>query len=97
MRSSTSGKLTDEEWELGQATSIEGACFSRYAGRIKLAMVAASRHHQHDTPGISQVAGTLRRHPFSQIVSGVPAEAFSLAARVYYSVQMPPDNAGSRF
>ncbi len=89
------GKLTDEEWEQVKRHPIEGALLLADAPSVsKLAMVAAFEHHQNsDARGYPQVDGTLRRHPFSQIVSLADAYEALTAARVYYSVQMPPDQA----
>jgi HD-GYP domain-containing protein (c-di-GMP phosphodiesterase class II) len=89
------GKLTDEEWQLVKRHPIEGALLlSDIAGVSKLAMVAAFEHHQHnDAFGYPKVDGDLRQHPFSQIVSLADAYEALTAARVYYSVQMPADEA----
>jgi HD-GYP domain-containing protein (c-di-GMP phosphodiesterase class II) len=89
------GKLTDEEWEHVKRHPIEGALLlSDIPGVSKLAMVAAFEHHQHgDVRGYPQVEGVLRQHPFSQIVALADAYEALTAARVYYSAQMPPDNA----
>jgi HD-GYP domain-containing protein (c-di-GMP phosphodiesterase class II) len=88
-------KLTDEEWEQVKRHPIEGALvLSDITGVSKLAMVAAFEHHQHGgARGYPQVDGALRPHPFSQIVALADAYEALTAARVYYSVQMPPDNA----
>ena len=90
------GKLTDEEWELIKRHPIEGALLlADVPGVSKLSMVAAFEHHQHggDARSYPQVEGVLRRHPFSQIIALADAYEALTAARVYYSVQMPPDNA----
>ncbi len=89
------GKLTDEEWEEIKRHPIEGALLlSDIPGVSKLAMVAAFEHHQHgDVRGYPQVDGELIQHPFSKIVAIADAYEALTAARVYYSVQMPPDNA----
>jgi HD-GYP domain-containing protein (c-di-GMP phosphodiesterase class II) len=89
------GKLTDEEWQLVKRHPIEGALLlSDVPGVSKLAMVAAFEHHQHnDAFGYPKVDGDLKQHPFSQIVSLADAYEALTAARVYYSVQMPPDEA----
>ena len=89
------GKLTEEEWQLVKRHPIEGALLlSDVPGVSKLAMVAAFEHHQHnDAFGYPKVDGDLRQHPFSQIVSLADAYEALTAARVYYSVQMPPDEA----
>ncbi len=89
------GKLTDEEWEQVKRHPIEGAMLlSEIPGVSRLAMVTAFEHHQHgDVRGYPQVSGELRQHPFSQIVAIADAYEALTAARVYYSVQMPPDHA----
>jgi HD-GYP domain-containing protein (c-di-GMP phosphodiesterase class II) len=89
------GKLTEEEWQLVKQHPVEGALLlSDIPGVSKLAMVAAFEHHQHTGAfGYPKVDGELRRHPFSQIVSLADAYEALTAARVYYSVQMPPDEA----
>lgn len=89
------GKLTDEEWEEIKRHPIEGALLlADIPGVSKLAMVAAFEHHQHgDVRGYPLVEGKLVQHPFSQIVAIADAYEALTAARVYYSVQMPPDNA----
>jgi HD-GYP domain-containing protein (c-di-GMP phosphodiesterase class II) len=89
------GKLTDEEWEEIKRHPVEGALLlSDIPGVSKLAMVAAFEHHQHgDVRGYPQLDGELVQHPFSQIVAIADAYEALTAARVYYSVQMPPDNA----
>ncbi len=88
-------KLTDEEWEAVKRHPIEGALLlSDNPAVTKLAMVAAFEHHQHGGErGYPQVAGKLRQHLFSQIVSLADAYEALTAARVYYSIQMSPDNA----
>lgn len=89
------GKLTEAEWEQVKRHPIEGALLlADIPGVSKLAMVAAFEHHQHgDERGYPKVAGELRQHPFSQIVALADAYEALTAARVYYSVQMPPDQA----
>jgi len=89
------GKLTEEEWEAVKRHPIEGALLlADIPGVTKLAMVAAFEHHQHgDVRGYPQVEGELRQHPFSQIVALCDAYEALTAARVYYSAQMPPDQA----
>lgn len=89
------GKLTDEEWEQVKRHPVEGALLlSDTPGLSKLAMVAAYEHHQHgDIRGYPKVEGELKQHPFSQIVAIADAYEALTAARVYYSAQMPPDNA----
>jgi HD-GYP domain-containing protein (c-di-GMP phosphodiesterase class II) len=89
------GKLTEEEWEEVKRHPVEGALLlSDIPGVSKLAIVAAFEHHQHgDARGYPPVDGALHQHPFSQIVALADAYEALTAARVYYSVQMPPDNA----
>jgi HD-GYP domain-containing protein (c-di-GMP phosphodiesterase class II) len=89
------GKLTDEEWEQVKRHPIEGALLlSEIPGVSKLAIVAAFEHHQHGAAhGYPPVDGALHQHPFSQIIALADAYEALTAARVYYSVQMPPDNA----
>jgi HD-GYP domain-containing protein (c-di-GMP phosphodiesterase class II) len=89
------GKLTDDEWEQVKRHPVEGALLlSDTPGLSKLAMVAAYEHHQHgDVRGYPPVEGELKQHPFSQVVSIADAYEALTAARVYYSAQMPPDNA----
>lgn len=89
------GKLTDDEWEQVKRHPIEGALLmSDTPGLSKLAMVAAYEHHQHgDIRGYPKVEGELKQHPFSQVVAIADAYEALTAARVYYSAQMPPDNA----
>ncbi len=89
------GKLSPEEWEQVKRHPVEGALIlSDVPGVTKLAMVAAFEHHQHTgAQGYPQIEGGAHQHPFSQIVSLADAYEALTAARVYYSVQMPPDNA----
>jgi len=89
------GKLTDEEWQQVKRHPVEGALILADApGVSKLAMVAAFEHHQHSSEqGYPKAEGELHRHPFSQIVSLADAYEALTAARVYYNVQMPPDQA----
>jgi HD-GYP domain-containing protein (c-di-GMP phosphodiesterase class II) len=86
------GKLTDEEWEQVKRHPVEGALIlSDIPGVSKLAMVAAFEHHQHG--GYPKVHGVPQQHLFSQIVAIADAYEALTAARVYYSVQMPADQA----
>jgi len=56
--------------------------------------VAAFEHHQHgDVRGYPPVPGELKQHPFSQIIALADAYEALTAARVYYSAQMPADQA----
>lgn len=89
------GKLSEEEWEVIKRHPIEGALIlSDVPGVTKLAMVAAFEHHQHgDVRGYPRIDETLKQHPFSQIVSMADAYDAITAARVYYSVRTPPDQA----
>jgi HD-GYP domain-containing protein (c-di-GMP phosphodiesterase class II) len=89
------GKLTDEEWKQVKRHPVEGALLlADVPGISKLAMVASFEHHQRgDDQGYPSVDGELRTHPFSQIVSIADAYDALTAARVYYNVQMPPDQA----
>ncbi len=89
------GKLTDEEWEIVKRHPVEGALIlSGIPGVTKLAMVAAFQHHQHgDERGYPPLEDHDHQHPFAQIVSLCDAYDALTAARVYYSVQMPPDHA----
>lgn len=89
------GKPTDQEWEQIKRHPVEGAMIlSSIPGVSKLAMVAAFEHHQHGgARGYPQVGGEHQRHPFSQIVALADAYEALTAARVYYSSQMPPNEA----
>src|SRR5574341_47846 len=89
------GKLTSEEWEQVKRHPIEGALILAEAPAVtKLAMVASFEHHQHGgVKGYPQAGGEVQRHPFSQIVALADAYEALTAARVYYTVQMPPDQA----
>ena len=86
------GKLTDAEWEQVKRHPVEGALLlADIPGVSKLAMVAAFEHHQHG--GYPKVDGVPHQHLFSQIVAIADAYEALTAARVYYSVQMPADQA----
>jgi HD-GYP domain-containing protein (c-di-GMP phosphodiesterase class II) len=88
------GKLTSAEWEQIQRHPVDGAMLlADIQGVSKLAMVAAFEHHQHGSQGYPKVVGDSQQHPFSQIVSLADAYEALTAARVYYSVQMPADQA----
>ncbi|MGC1454450.1 MAG: HD domain-containing phosphohydrolase [Nitrospirota bacterium] len=89
------GKLSDEEWNQVKRHPIEGALLLvDIPGVSRLAMVAAFEHHQHGgARGYPQVNGQSERHPFSQIVALADAYEALTAARVYYSSQMPPNQA----
>jgi len=89
------GKLTDEEWEVVKRHPIEGAMIlSDTPGVTKLAMVAAFEHHQHgDVQGYPWIDDRLQQHPFSHIVSLADAYEALTAARVYYKVQISPEQA----
>jgi HD-GYP domain-containing protein (c-di-GMP phosphodiesterase class II) len=86
------GKLSDDEWEQVKRHPVEGALLlSDIPGVSKLAMVTAFEHHQHG--GYPKVDGVPLQHLFSQIVAIADAYEALTAARVYYSVQMPADQA----
>lgn len=89
------GKLTDEEWEKVKRHPVEGALLlSEISGVSKLAMVAAFEHHQHgDMRGYPEIDDQHQQHLFSQIVALCDAYDAITAARVYYSLQMPLDQA----
>ena len=89
------GKLTDEEWEVLQRHPIEGALtLAGVPGITKVAMVSAFEHHQHGgTRGYPCIDNVLQQHPFSQIIALADAYDAITAARVYYSIQTPPDKA----
>jgi HD-GYP domain-containing protein (c-di-GMP phosphodiesterase class II) len=88
-------KLTDAEWEIIKRHPIEGALIlSDTPGITKLAMVAAFEHHQHgDVRGYPWIDDRLQQHPFSHIVSLADAYEALTAARVYYKVQVSPEQA----
>lgn len=88
-------KLSDDEWEIVKRHPIEGALIlSDTPGVTKLAMIAAFEHHQHgDVKGYPWIDDRLQQHPFSQIVSLADAYDALTAARVYYKVQISPDQA----
>ncbi|HYA89158.1 MAG TPA: HD domain-containing phosphohydrolase [Nitrospirota bacterium] len=88
------GKLTDEEWQAVRRHPISGALIATgIPGVTKLAMVVAFEHHQHGTSGYPHVENHSHEHLFSNIVSLADSYEALTAARVYYSVQMPPDQA----
>ncbi|MDA8100374.1 MAG: HD-GYP domain-containing protein [Nitrospiraceae bacterium] len=88
-------KLTDEEWEILKRHPVEGALIlADVPGVTKLAMIGAFEHHQQGgARGYPSVGGVLYQHPFSQIIALADAYDAITAARVYYSVQTPPDKA----
>ncbi len=88
-------KLTDEEWEIVKRHPIEGALLlSHTPGMSKFAMVAAFEHHQHgDRKGYPWIDDRLQQHPFSHIISLADAYEALTAARVYYKVQISPEQA----
>lgn len=87
-------KLTEEEWDAVKRHPVDGAMIaSSIPGVTKLAMVAAFEHHQHGNTGYPHVETAVQQHLFSQIVSLADSYEALTAARVYYSVQMPPDQA----
>ncbi|OGW33473.1 MAG: hypothetical protein A2X58_07615 [Nitrospirae bacterium GWC2_56_14] len=86
------GKLTDAEWEVLKRHPVEGALLlADTPGVTKMAMVAAFEHHQHGERGYPVIG--VRQHLFSQIISLADAYDAITAARVYYSIQTPPDQA----
>jgi HD-GYP domain-containing protein (c-di-GMP phosphodiesterase class II) len=86
------GKLTDAEWEVLKRHPIAGALvIADIPGVTKMAMVAAFEHHQHGERGYPVIG--VRQHLFSQIISLADAYDAITAARVYYSIQTPPDHA----
>ena len=89
------GKLTEDEWEIVKRHPVEGALLlSDVQALSKLAMVAAFEHHQHgDVRGYPRVDDVVQQHPFSQIVALSDAYDAIVAARVYYQVPTPPDQA----
>jgi HD-GYP domain-containing protein (c-di-GMP phosphodiesterase class II) len=89
------GKPTEEEWEAIKRHPVEGALLlSDIPGISRIAMVAAFEHHQHDNErGYPKAEGPLRQHLFSQVIALCDAYDALTAARVYYSVQTPPDHA----
>jgi len=89
------GKLTDDEWEMVKRHPIEGALLLvDIPGVSKLAMVAAFEHHQHgDMRGYPEIDDQHQQHLFSQIVALCDAYDAITAARVYYSLQTPQDQA----
>jgi len=88
-------KLTDEEWEIVKRHPIEGALIlSHTPGMTKLAMVAAFEHHQHGNhKGYPWIDDRLQQHPFSHIITLADAYEALTAARVYYKVQISPEQA----
>jgi HD-GYP domain-containing protein (c-di-GMP phosphodiesterase class II) len=87
-------KLSETEWDAVKRHPVSGALLaSTIPGVTKLAMVAAFEHHRHGPAGYPHVDAPVQPHLFSQIVSLADAYEALTAARVYYSVQMPPDQA----
>ncbi len=88
-------KLTEQEWEMVKRHPIEGALLlADVPAMTKLAMVASFEHHQQgNVRGYPRMDDTVQQHPFSQIVSIVDAYDAIVAARVYYKVPTPPDQA----
>jgi HD-GYP domain-containing protein (c-di-GMP phosphodiesterase class II) len=88
-------KLTDAEWEIVKRHPIEGALLlSDTPGVTKLAMVTAFEHHQHGgSRGYPWIDDRLQQHPFSHIISLADAYEALTAARVYYKVQISPEQA----
>ena len=89
------GKPTDEEWEMLKRHPVEGALLLADVPSItKLAMVTAFEHHLHGgSRGYPRIDDVLQQHPFSQIIALADAYDAITAARVYYSIQTPPDKA----
>lgn len=86
------GKLTDAEWEVLKRHPVEGALvLAGTTGVTKMAMVTAFEHHQHGERGYPVIG--VRQHLFSQIISLADAYDAITAARIYYSIQTPPDKA----
>ncbi len=85
-------KLTEAEWETIKRHPVEGALIlSDIPSITKIAMVTAFEHHQHG--GYPRVDTIMEQHPFSQIVAIADAYDAIVAARVYYKVPTPPDEA----
>ncbi len=88
------GKLTDEEWLEVKRHPVNGALIASGIPNVtKLAMVVAFEHHQHGVTGYPHVETHSDEHLFSRIVSLADSYEALTAARVYYNVQMPPDQA----
>jgi len=87
------GDITDEEREAFSRHPIEGALIiSDIPGIKKIAMVTTFEHHQHGgVNGYPQIDGYIGQHLFSQIVSLVDAYDVLTALRIYYNIQIPPD------
>jgi putative nucleotidyltransferase with HDIG domain len=85
--------LTDEEDETIKRHPIEGALvISEIPEITKIATVVAFEHHKHDGAyGYPHLDGIVQQHLFSQIVSLADAYEVLNATRVYYNVEMPPD------
>jgi HD-GYP domain-containing protein (c-di-GMP phosphodiesterase class II) len=88
-------KLTDQEWEMMKRHPVEGALIlADVPAMTRLAMIAAFEHHQHgDVRGYPRMDDRLQQHPFSQIVAIADSYDAIIAARVYYKVRTPPDQA----
>jgi HD-GYP domain-containing protein (c-di-GMP phosphodiesterase class II) len=87
-------KLTEVEWDAVRRHPVDGALIaSGIPGVTKLAMVASFEHHRHGPTAYPHVDAPVPQHLFSQIVSLADAYEALTAARVYYSVQMPADQA----
>lgn len=88
-------KLTEAEWEVVQRHPVEGALIlSDVQALTRLAMIAAFEHHQHgDVRGYPRMDNSRQQHPFSQIIAIADAYDAIVAARVYYRVPTPPDQA----
>jgi HD-GYP domain-containing protein (c-di-GMP phosphodiesterase class II) len=88
-------KLTDQEWGILKRHPVEGALLLADAPAVtRIAMIAAFEHHQHSGEhGYPRIDDMLLQHPFSQIIALADAYDAITAARVYYSIQTPPDKA----
>ena len=88
-------KLTEAEWETVKRHPIEGALILADVQALsKLAMIAAFEHHQQgDIRGYPRIDDVAQQHPFSQIVALSDSYDAIIAARVYYRVPTPPDQA----
>lgn len=88
-------KLTDQEWGILKRHPVEGALLLADSPAVtRLAMIAAFEHHQHSGDyGYPRIDDMLLQHPFSQIIALADAYDAITAARIYYSIQTPPDKA----
>ena len=88
-------KLTDEEFQIIKRHPVEGALIlADVPAMTRLAMVAAFEHHQHGgVRGYPRMDDVVQMHPFSEIVAMADIYDAIIAARVYYKVATPPDQA----